>query len=236
MLPAQDLSVHLMASLVPQTQLDGFIVGLAQEDFIFAAPFDLVEDTDDTGRVSFEILLFTLPDQTGLALVELRAVVTDAAGRQESTAATVKLAGERVLLGLRPAFDAEQPVEEGAALRLDLQALTAEGKAAEAAVSWTLYREIYDYRWYFDGGRWNYESSYIDLPVAEGTLDLTGETPLDVRVDWGAYRLEVVAQGTAATSMRFNAGWRALPQVDRAPGRLGIVVEGDTPALAIRCP
>lgn len=228
--PAQNLSVHLMASLVPQTQLDGFIVGLAQEDFIFAAPFDLVEDTDDTGRVSFEIPAFTLPDQTGLALVELRAVVTDAAGRQESTAATVKLAGERVLLGLRPAFDAEQPVEEGAALRFDLRALTAEGQAAEAAVSWTLYREIYDYRWYFDGGRWNYESSYIDLPVAEGTLDLTGENPLDVRVDWGAYRLEVVTDnGEAATSMRFNAGWRALPQVDRAPGRLGIVVEGDTP-------
>ena len=27
-----------------------------------------------------------------------------------------RLAGERVLLGLRPAFDAEQPVEEGAEL------------------------------------------------------------------------------------------------------------------------
>ncbi len=228
--PAQDLSVHLMASLVPQAQIDGFTVGLAQEDFIFAAPFDLVEDTDDTGRVSFEIPAFTLPDQTGLALVDLRAVVTDAAGRQESTAATVKLAGERVLLGLRPAFDADQPVEEGAILRFDLQALIAGGEAAEASVSWTLYREVYDYRWYFDGGRWNYESSYIDLPVSEGRLDLIGETPLDVRVDWGAYRLEVVEDnGAAATSLRFNAGWRALPQVDRAPGRLGLVVEGDTP-------
>ena len=179
---------------------------------------------------SFAIPAFTLPDQTGLALVELRAVATDAAGRQESTAATVKLAGERTYMGLRPAFDAEKPVEEGAELRFDLQALTAEGEWPRRLRSWTLYREVYDYRWYFDGGRWNYESSYIDLPVAEGTLDLIGETPLDVRVDWGAYRLEVVADnGTAATSMRFNAGWRALPQVDRAPGRLGIVVEGDTP-------
>ena len=53
----------------------------------------------------------------------------------------------------------------------------------------------------------------------------------------GAYRLEVVEDnGAAATSLRFNAGWRALPQVDRAPGRLGLVVEGDAHAPAMRCP
>lgn len=229
--PAQDLSVNLVASLIPQRMIGDFFVGLEQEEFVFAAPFDLVADTDEQGLVSFEIPVFNLPDQTGMAQVSLRAVVTDAAGRQERTSAQVDLADDRILLGLRPAFDLDQPVEEGANLRIDLTALTADGRSAEARTTWTLYQELYDYRWYFDGGRWNYESSYVDVPVASGTRDLTGEpTPLDLRVDWGAYRLEVAdsVEG-AATSLRFNAGWRALPQVGRAPGRLGLAFEGQPP-------
>lgn len=229
--PALNLNVSLSGMLQPVSRLEGFNVGLEQEEFVYSRPFDLIQSTDSDGTADFTIPAFTLPDQTALAKVTIDAVVTDAAGRKERTSATASIARDTTLIGVKPAFDVTTPVAEGSEVAFTLAALTGEGTLLSSEAVWTLYQENYDYNWYFDGGRWNYESSYIDLPVAEGTLTLDGETALSVEVDWGAYRLEVVSgTGEAATSVRFNAGWRALPQIDRAPGRLGVAISSDRPS------
>ena len=228
--PARNLRVAVSGRLTPRTTLQGFQIGLEQEEFIYARPFDLSGTTDETGQVIFEVPAFAVPDQTLLADVVIEAVVTDAAGRQERTSTTAPLADDRILIGLSADFDSSDPVAEGSEVSFTAAALTSDGTITATQADWVLYREIYDYNWYFDGGRWNYESTYIDLPVAEGSLALEGETGLNVDVDWGAYRLEIVsASGLSATSLRFNAGWRALPQRDRAPGRLGVTLANDRP-------
>ena len=225
--PAKNLSVSLRGRLIAQPQLAGFNVGLTEEDFVFAQPFDLFGRTDAAGSLTFDLPVYALPDQTAASLIAIDASVTDAAGREEQVSATLPLVSDATFIGLKPNFDPDQPVAEASSPTFSAAALRADGSLTATTAKWVLYRELYDYNWYFDGGRWNYESSYIDLPVAEGTLalDPTGESQLRVDVDWGAYRLELVDQnGRGATSLRFNAGWRALPQVDRAPGRLGITL------------
>ncbi|MGB1146611.1 MAG: MG2 domain-containing protein, partial [Alphaproteobacteria bacterium] len=228
--PAKNLSVNLRGRLAPKPNIEGFNIGLAQEEFVFARPFDLYGRTEKDGSVTFTLPAYRLPDQTALGVIGIEAVVTDASGRQERVNGLAELASEDTFVGLKPAFDIDRPVEEGSEVTFTAAALLGDGSLTTGKADWVLYREIYDYNWYFDGGRWNYESSYIDLPVSEGTLDLDGETPLSVDVDWGAYRIEIVDQnGLSATSLRFNAGWRALPQVDRAPGRLGVTVSTAEP-------
>ena len=241
--PAKDLRVTLTGMLSPEGTLAGYDVGLSQEEFILTRPFDLTLHTDAEGKASFVIPAFVLPDQTALSMINIDAIVTDAAGRQESTRTRAAIASDQILIGLKPDFDTTFPVAENSSVRFTAAALTSAGDLAATDATWILYREIYDYNWYFDGGRWNYESSYIDLPVSEGTLSLDGETVLDLNVDWGAYRVELVSEnGLSATSLRFDAGWRARPQVDRAPSRLGVTVSstntrpGDAIDLVIDSP
>lgn len=234
--PAQNLRVALNGRLRQSDGLDGFAVGLVEEEFVYAQPFNLHARTDADGVARFTLPAYNRPDQTTVAALELEAKVTDAAGREERTTQRVLLADPRLWMGLKPDFDASEPVAENStvtftAAALQTDPLTGAAALVPAQARWTLYREVYDYTWYFDGGRWNYESSYIDLPVAEGMLDLIGETSLSLDVDQGAYRLEVVSEdGLSATSMRFNAGWLALPQVDRVPGRIGVTLAGDKPS------
>ena len=228
--PAKDLQVALSGSLSREAQLAGYDVGLTQEEFILTRPFDLTLDTDNDGVARFTIPAFELPDQTALSYVNIEAVVTDAAGRQERTNLRTPIENDQIFIGLKPQFDPDQPVAENSEVRFTAAALDSRGDLVSARADWVLYREVYDYNWYFDGGRWNYESSYIDLPVSEGSVDLSNETELVLNVDWGAYRVEIVSSdGLSATSYRFDAGWRARPQVDRAPGRLGLTVSSASP-------
>ena len=228
--PAKDLQVTLTGMLSREAKLGGYDVGLSQEEFVLTRPFNLTLDTDAEGRASFDIPAFALPDQTALSMVTINAIVTDAAGREERIATRAAIDSDQILIGLKPEFDIEYPVAENSTVRFSAAALTSGGEITSGDATWILYREIYDYNWYFDGGRWNYESSYIDLPVSEGMLSLDGETILALNVDWGAYRVELVSDdGRSATSLRFDAGWRARPQVDRAPSRLGVTVSSADP-------
>src|SRR3546814_5263886 len=71
-------------------------------------------------------------------------------------------------------------------------------------------------------GNWEVETSVQSRRVEAGKLTSRADAPLalSVPVDWGWYRMEVYDPATgAASSVRFQAGWRAGPVAGAAPDR-----------------
>src|SRR3546814_14503344 len=83
-------------------------------------------------------------------------------------------------------------------------------------------------------GNWEVETSVQSRRVEAGKLTSRADAPLalSVPVDWGWYRMEVYDPATgAASSVRFQAGWRAGPVSGAAPDKVKA-----TPARERQCP
>src|SRR3546814_4730988 len=77
-------------------------------------------------------------------------------------------------------------------------------------------------------GNWEVETSVQSRRVEAGKLTSRSDAPLalSVPVDWGWYRMEVYDPATgAASSVRFQAGWRAGPVAGAAPDKVKVTLD-----------
>src|SRR5204862_3553328 len=86
---------------------------------------------------------------------------------------------------------------------------------------------------------WDFEPIKLTRRVADGTINVTADTParISVPMQWGRYRLEVSSSDGTLTSVGFDAGFYAEASAD-TPDLLEIALDkpeyaaGDTMTVA----
>lgn len=211
----------------PFPELPGFAFGLAQESFLPQGVPPVGFTTDEKGQAELELALESVPQTSRPLEAVLRARLLDVDGRPAQAETVVPLLAPTRQIGLRAAFAG--PLPEASQGVFEVALVDPEGRpVGPARLDWELLTEEYDYAWFQRGGRWEFEPVVRDSPVSGGTLaiDPTGRGRLTVPVQSGRYRIEVFdPDGSAATSLRFGAGfWAAEAGSDR-PEKLALAVE-----------
>ncbi|WP_028029280.1 alpha-2-macroglobulin family protein [Gemmobacter nectariphilus] len=214
----------------------GYRFGMADapfrpERFVFA---DGVTTGDDgTGMLAATLPDLPNPGRPLEAVLQVR--LAEGSGRPVERSLTRPVTPPAPLVGIKPGFDGVVP-ERGEA-RFDAIAVGADGMAA----TWRLDRIETRYQWYQMYGEWNWEPMTTRSRIAEAKVTL-GRTPAAIAsaVEWGEYELTVsAADGSAASSVRFSAGWYAPADTTRSPDTLELSLDkpayapGDTARLRI---
>lgn len=116
------------------------------------------------------------------------------------------------LVGIRPRFEISEGAPANGFANFELVRSDADGAlSAASGLKLRLQRERRDYRWtWIDGGGWRADHTSTWELIEERTLDLDGRAPatVELRVQWGEYRLEVEDPQTGlVTRLPFVAGW-----------------------------
>ncbi len=132
-------------------------------------------------------------------------------------------------VGIRPEFGADENPPENSRVRFDLVRATRDGKLLGGELAVTLIREERQHFWEYDEGQgWHYETSDEEYPVEMRDVSVAAGAPVSVElpVEWGRYRLEVVDAATGRkSSLRFFAGTdgRAEREASRQSSRPDVV-------------
>ncbi|TDQ81476.1 hypothetical protein A8950_2544 [Dongia mobilis] len=230
--PAANLPVKgevlIAADPQPFPAWTGYRFGLDDEK---VDPVRLTYDaftTDESGRLEIDMSFDEVPEaQTPLAAT-LRVEVYEFGGRPVIESVTKSIRDRDLYLGLKPLF-ADSQASQGSEAGFEVIALDREGRqVAKPDLSYRLVKEEWDYVWYYRDNRWDYDYVVSDAESSTGSVDVPADKPgrIDVRVDWGRYRLEVYdAEGGVATSQRFYAGWWAQPGSGGTPDKLQVVAD-----------
>jgi len=224
---------------------EGYRFGRYDEPFETA--YDSLEagETDESGHAD---ITAALPDMALNADRPLEAKFTlrtrEGSGRPVERQIARLVMPAQPVLGVKPRF-ADAAVPQGAEAGFEITALAPDLSPAPMTVHWVVNRVETDYQWYALDGGWNWEPVTRRSRVAEGDGQLDGQKPLSVsaKVDWGSYEIVVEdANGTAAASMAFDAGWYAPADVLASPDRLQLALDkpayaaGDTAHLRLVAP
>lgn len=153
-----------------------------------------------------------LPDSTPFAIF-LRGSVFEPGGRAVSRTVRRVVWPQPVLVGVRPLFDAREPAPNGP-LQFEIVRSDSDGRLSAGTVKVQLLRDRRDWIWSHDpelGWKVDYVSNWESAGPVQ-TVQLDGQAParVDVRVEWGDYRLEVTDTATGlVTRLPFVAGWSA---------------------------
>jgi uncharacterized protein YfaS (alpha-2-macroglobulin family) len=232
----------------PYPAWSGYRFGLAQESWNAKRyPVALV-GTDAEGKASTAIKLDEIPDTTRPLKAELRVSLFEPGGRPVNRSLTLPYRPQPFAIGIRPRFDAGQGINPGQAVAFSVIAVDRTGQPlAVSKLHYDLYREDYDYYWYFTNSRWNYKLILRDSTSLAGQdLSLTAEPAAVLapnNLDWGRYRLEVFDPQTGiASSVHFQVGWRAGPGEGDTPDQLKVTLDkpryqpGETAQVHIQAP
>ena len=187
----------------------------------------------DDGRI--EQALDVLPETTLTAPVDVRVAASlfESGGRAIRRSLVRTIWPAEALVGVRPLFDPTTGADNNAAVGFEVLRSDAGGAlSAATALEVELIREHRDYRWsWVDGTGWNSDYTHRYETVETQTLALDGTRPgkLEVRVEWGEYRLQIRDPVTGLT-MRypFTAGWSwndGNRGVDAAPDKVKIALD-----------
>ena len=242
---AGELSLTLRAAESPFPGHPGFRFGLAQEKPP-VVPTELPGfTTNAAGKAVIDLPAPKLPDSSHPLEAVIRGTVFDIGGRAVSRDLVVPVQHQPFAIGVRPRFEGAA-VPEGATAGFEVITVTADGAAIGAAnLSYELYEEESEYRWFEANGRWDYETIIRDHRVTGGTLAVTTTTPAAIEepVGAGRYRLEVFdPKSGVATSVRFAAGWWVTPASGNRPDKVEVSVMqprtrgGDVARIHIRPP
>ena len=248
--PGADLRGEAEASLTPDRSpfpaYRGWRFGLAEEKFKDQSfPLE-VEDTDAEGHstITGAVPADKVPDTTLPLRASIRVSIFEPGGRSTDTRLALPVRTKPLFIGIRPHFRGGR-IEEDTEAGFDVAAVDADGKPlAREGLRYELVREYSEYNWYRSNNQYRYERTTYDVPVTDGTLSVTVEKPgeFKYRLPWGYYRLIVRDKETgAASSLRFNSGWRGDIAEDRPDkGEVSADKErylpGETAKLAIRPP
>lgn len=230
--PAADMRVtaEVVVGVDPEPFPDwaGYRFGLATEEWT-AIRAELGETrTDAEGKAAVDAILPEIGDTTLPLRATVRATLLEAGGRGVTRGLDLKVRRQEVAVGIRPGF-AEELVPEDGRAEFQVVALDAEGRALDGReLGWELIREIWHYDWVRVNGNWEVETSVQNRRVESGKLKSRGDGPLalSAAVEWGWYRLEVYDPATgAASSVRFQAGWRAGPVAGTAPDKVKVTLD-----------
>lgn len=225
--PGADLAVEgevLVRAAASLPGWEGYRFGL--HDAPFSAVMQAFDParTDAAGVASLPLVLPDLADP-GVPLEARVAVrVAEGSGRPVERVTTVPFAAGGAMLGVRPLFDGV--VAENGEARFAIAGVGADGTAAPMAAKWELVRVETTYQWYQSFGNWMWEPVTRRERVAEGELALDAPVEIAVPVKWGEYVLTVTqADGAAATSVPFSAGWFAAADAAATPDTLELSLD-----------
>ncbi|MGE3246286.1 MAG: alpha-2-macroglobulin [Beijerinckiaceae bacterium] len=202
-----DLYIRLAGSFVPG--FPGYRSGLADQEFeTIKTEIQAGEKTDAKGNIDLEI---GIPEISTQRPVEARFVLRAAepGGRAVERVLTLPVRASKDFLAVKNAFDT---LREGTPATFNIIALKPDGtRVAGNNLRWTLYRVRNSYQWYNSDGRWQFERVKSAERVQEGYVNV-GEkdfATVSAPVEWGAYRLDVVAEdgSLAPVSVNFSSGW-----------------------------
>lgn len=199
--------------------------------------------TDDEGKLTFDVALPVLRETTALYKGTLVARLVETGGRYVERRLELPVQANSPRIGIKPSFDGG--VDEGGPATFSVILVDRDGALQDAnGLQWTLSKVNRRYQWYRANGSWAYEPITTTERVANGTVDVTGGKPasLSVPVEWGEYRLEIVAGGfgTTATSVEFAAGWYAADATSETPDYLDVGLDkssyrpGETAILRLK--
>jgi uncharacterized protein YfaS (alpha-2-macroglobulin family) len=118
----------------------------------------------------------------------------------------------QTLVGIRPLFDVEDGASANATASFELINSNAGGDMLAAQnLKLTLVRERRDYHWIWDresGWHFNYVERFENAETRDINLDAGKAARIDLPVEWGGYRVEVLDPATGLTlRFPFTAGW-----------------------------
>lgn len=231
--PATGLSVEGTIVISPKQPKDGpykgFEFGLSDETFTpVNNTFSPSMRTDAAGNGSFELSIPGVPATTLPLAARITVTMADGGGRPVERVVNAPLAATGPSLGIRPLFDYSAP--EGGTAEFQLVTLDSEGaQVAAKDASYELLRIERSYQWYRkSNGRWGWEPITRTDRVSTGSLDLLDDqfARLDLPVEWGSYRLEVIA-GDAVGSYDFYSGWYVEKSTFDTPDALQVGLDKD---------
>ncbi len=214
----------------------------AFEDYFFGDPTvslpkeaqDVVDaKLDPAGRLAIDI---ALPEEVAKAATPVAAIVNgslyETGGRPVVRSLKRTVWPANALVGVRPLFDPKEGAPANGNAGFELIRSEPRGKlVAAAGLEVALVRELRDYHWRYDDGRWGYDYTARYETLSKRTVAVRGDGALrlDFPVEWGEYRLEVTDPATKLT-MRypFVAGWSWNDQnrgLDARPDKVKVALD-----------
>ena len=240
-----ELSLLLRPAEAPFPGHDGFRFGLAQETFVPVRTELPGFTTNRAGKATVDLPATAPPDSSHPLEAVIRGTIFDIGGRPVTRELVLPVQHQPFAIGLKPRFE-NDAVPEGATAGVDVIAVGADGAPIDMpGLSYELYEEDYDYRWFEANGHWDYETVVRDHRVTGGTLAVAASAPsvIEEPVTTGRYRLEVFdPKSGVASSVRFSAGWWVTPAAGDRPDKVEVSVMlpryhgGDVARVYVRPP
>ena len=192
----------------------------SRKDYFFGDPLiDLPKEAKDVidakldakGHLSEEVSVLDEARQAPVAAV-LSGSVYETGGRTVTRTLKRTVWPAEELVGIRPLFDVADGAGANGNASFELIRSNAAGDMLGGSnLKLTLVRELRDYHWVWDkdsGWHFNYNERFENAEAREVTIEAGKATRIDVPVEWGGYRVEVLDPATGLT-MRFpfTAGW-----------------------------
>ena len=192
----------------------------SRKDYFFGDPLvDLPKEAKDiidakldaNGHLSEEVSVLDEARQAPIAAV-ISGSVYETGGRTVTRTLKRTVWPAEALVGIRPLFDVADGAGANGNASFELIRSNAAGDMlAGSNLKLTLVRERRDYHWVWDkdsGWHFNYSERFENAEAREVSIAAGTATRIDVPVEWGGYRVEVLDPATGLT-MRFpfTAGW-----------------------------
>ncbi|MDF1608981.1 alpha-2-macroglobulin family protein [Hoeflea sp. YIM 152468] len=208
----------------------GYEFGLADEEFENARiALEDLEPLDAAGKAIVTVDVGALPETTQFVSAHVTIRAAEGGGRAVERSVDLKVATQGPRIGVNPQFEDGQ-VAESSEAGFRVIAIDAEGqRIAMPAASWSLVKVERNYQWYRQGNSWNYEVVDFTTEVADGRIDIGSDTPASIaaNVEWGRYRLDIIGDDGAETSVLFDAGWHVEAKSIETPDGLEIAFDKD---------
>ena len=236
--PGAGLTVQSQARIEvdpsPFDEFSGFRFGEQGETFREQI-IELPDQTaDGEGKA---VLRINAGDRTGRSSgrpLRVNAVVSvlEPGGRAVTDSVRIPYRPNDLYLGIK---SESRRTDQGEPRSFELAAVSADGEAVAAELSWKVIEIVYHYDWYKDGGRWRWRRSRTVNTKNEGVARTQAGATSSINLDGlesGSYEL-IVTSGNRKASQNFYIGWGGRVSDDgvEAPDRVEIGVP-EEPARA----
>ncbi len=227
---AVEADINVKPSAKDVAGFPGYKFGLADEKFTpVRKTLDGMPATDAEGRAVLPIQLPAITRTARALEADVIVRLREPGGRTLERVVNVPVDLGQPRLGIKPVFP-QAGLQEDETANFEVIALDASGKASAAkGLRWELLRVETSWQWYSRDGNWQYEPITITRKAANGTLDVSADTPARIaaKVGWGRYRLEVASAEPdgPASSYAFNVGWYASSEASDSPENLDIALD-----------
>ncbi|MGQ0671545.1 MAG: alpha-2-macroglobulin family protein [Hyphomicrobium sp.] len=206
-------------------------------------PLEGLAGTNADGKSDVKVSLPAIPRTARPLEANVILKLREESGRVIERAVTLPVELGEPRIGLKPLFPVNG-VDEGQKAEFEVVRLDEDGKPSSATgLVWELVRLDTTWQWYSRDGYWTYEAQTLTRKAANGSLDVTADTPARIAADvaYGRYRLEVrtADRDGPVTSIAFNAGWYGGNETAESPEFLDVGLDkasyqpGETAKLRI---